>query len=362
VRLDYESLQCTAGPHRATGDGRAEQLEPLYLMSFTRYPVHLRNALMFGEPLGSIRDDLASAGLKYELDSGLKVFCAPAQYPDVLKIMDDVADQLRPYHVLTSSSCRALVKETVDDLRGSHRVRIKDEKTIGMMRLDGRAFQTQFPSSGAKRNPPLAAPLISSSRGSTTGLNSMASPRSSENRTANSSGSSSTVGKLMSLVDQGSPWSSNTSVKTKDVPFHVGDYDMSFCLESGEHASVQDPDMEGVYSICFTHYPGALRIALEQNPSFQRCDVESQDPGHVRDRPKGTAVLCNADQLEAILSGLKSSRYQHHVIVTETYRYWIFELLRQLRSYHVGLNEAFLFSVPQSGLSRAHSASEGQSM
>ena len=23
--------------------------------------------------------------------------------------------------------------------------------------------------------------------------------------------------------------------------------------------------------ICFTHYPGALRIALEQNPSFQRC-------------------------------------------------------------------------------------------
>ena len=44
---------------------------------------------------------------------------------------------------------------------------------------------------------------------------------------------------------------------------------------------------------------------------------------------------------QAILSGLKSSRYQHHVIVTETYRYWIFELLRQLRSYHVQLDFSF---------------------
>jgi hypothetical protein len=46
--------------------------------------------------------------------------------------------------------------------------------------------------------------------------------------------------------------------------------------------------------------------------------------------------------------------------VTETYRYWIFELLRHLRSHHVGLNEAFLFSVPQSGPTRVQIASNGQ--
>jgi hypothetical protein len=162
-------------------------------------------------------------------------------------------------------------------------------------------------------------------------------------------------------MDQGSPWSSNTSVKTKDVPFgHGNESDLSLHLESGEEASVHDHDMEGVYSICFTHYPAELRRALEKNPAFRRCKLESRSAGPERDLFRGTDVICSADQLEAILSGLKCSRYQSHVIVTETYRYWIFELLRHLRSFHVGLNEAFLFSVPQADLTRVQIAGEGQ--
>jgi hypothetical protein len=164
----------------------------------------------------------------------------------------------------------------------------------------------------------------------------------------------------MPHFDHGSPWSS-TTVRTKDVPFQQTEFDSSFCLESGEEASVHDPDMEGVYSISFTHYPAALRRALEKNPSFRRCDAEFRAAGQTeRDLPQGTDVICNADQLEAILLGLKSCRQQHNVIVTETYRYWIFELLRHLRSFHVGLNETFLFSVPQSEPVRVLGASEGQ--
>jgi hypothetical protein len=135
---------------------------------------------------------------------------------------------------------------------------------------------------------------------------------------------------------------------------------LSFCIESGEEASVNDHDMEGVYSICFTNYPAALRRALEENPFFRRCDMDVEKAGDARDSPDGAEVICSADQLEAILAGLKICRHQHHVIVTETYRYWIFELLRHLRSFHVGLNETFLFTVPESGLLRVHGASEGQ--
>jgi hypothetical protein len=195
----------------------------------------------------------------------------------------------------------------------------------------------------------------------------------------------------MPYKDQGSPWSSNTSVKTRDVPFHNTEFDLSLCLESGEEPSdlddkewfkqkawrtfentqekiwtmhldekVPDHDMEGVYSICFTNYPAALREALEKNPSFRRCEVQSRKAGHVRDLHPGTDVICNGDQLQAILIGLSSCRQENHVIVTETYRYWIFELLRHLRSFHVGLNETFLFSVPQSDLSRVQSARGGQ--
>merc|ERR1719440_1751912 len=128
-------------------------------MSFTRYPVHLRNALMFGESLGAVRNSLANAGLQYELDSGLKVFCAPSQYPDVVDILDDVKDQLRPYHVLTSASCRTLVRATVEDLRGSHRVRIKDERTIGMVRRDDNGLlPKELSASGVTRIQPGAAP------------------------------------------------------------------------------------------------------------------------------------------------------------------------------------------------------------
>jgi hypothetical protein len=82
--------------------------------------------------------------------------------------------------------------------------------------------------------------------------------------------------------------------------------------------------------------------------------------GSAFDLPLGTDVICSADQLQAILGGLKNCRQYNHIIVTETYRYWIFELLRQLRSFHVGLNDAFLFSVPQSDLTRVQIASEGQ--
>jgi hypothetical protein len=128
-------------------------------------------------------------------------------------------------------------------------------------------------------------------------------------------------------------------------------------LDSAEEASVDEHDVEGVYSISFTQFPAVLRRALEQNPSFRRCEVKSNSAGRVLTQE--TDIICSADQLQAILAGLKNCRPNQHIIVTETYRYWIFELLRQMRTFHVGLNEAFLFSISQPNQTRVQIASEG---
>lgn len=224
-----------------------------------------------------------------------------------------------------------------------------------MVRRDESDFQTR----SATRIPPTIAPS-STAGGSGNCLNSMASPRSTGNRTANSSESSSTVGRFIPYYDQGSPWSSNTSVRTRDVPFTATESELPLYLDSAEEASVHYHDVEGVYSISFTNYPAALRRALEKNPSFRRCEFESHSAGREIDAPRGTDIMCYADQLQAIIAGLKNCRHNNHIIATETYRYWIFELLRQSRLFQVGLNEAFLFSVPQSDLTRVQIAGEGQ--
>jgi hypothetical protein len=99
----------------------------LYLISFSRYPAELRNALLHGEYLESGRQALKAAGYSHELNNGVKIFCSPGQYPTVEALP---LDTYRPYHVIVSSTFLPLVRCTVEALDRKLKVKIKDEKVI----------------------------------------------------------------------------------------------------------------------------------------------------------------------------------------------------------------------------------------
>jgi hypothetical protein len=102
-------------------------VEPLYLISFSRYPAELRNALLHGEHLEDGRQALKLAGYSHELNNGVKIFCTPGQYPTVQALP---LDTYRPYHVIVSAVFLPLVRRTVDGLDRKLKVKIKDEKVI----------------------------------------------------------------------------------------------------------------------------------------------------------------------------------------------------------------------------------------
>jgi hypothetical protein len=101
--------------------------EPLYLISFSRYPAELRNALLHGEYLEDGRQELKAAGYSHELNNGVKIFCTPGQYPTVEALP---LDTYRPYHVIVSAHFLPLVRRTVEGLDRKLKVKIKDEKVI----------------------------------------------------------------------------------------------------------------------------------------------------------------------------------------------------------------------------------------
>jgi hypothetical protein len=101
--------------------------EPLYLISFSRYPAELRNALLHGEHLEDGRQALKAAGYSHELNNGVKIFCTPGQYPTVEALP---LDMYRPYHVIVSAHFLPLVRRTVEGLDRKLKVKIKDEKVI----------------------------------------------------------------------------------------------------------------------------------------------------------------------------------------------------------------------------------------
>jgi hypothetical protein len=101
--------------------------EPLYLISFSRYPAELRNALLHGEHLEDGRQALKAAGYSHELNNGVKIFCTPGQYPTVEALP---LDTYRPYHVIVSAHFLPLVRRTVEGLDRKLKVKIKDEKVI----------------------------------------------------------------------------------------------------------------------------------------------------------------------------------------------------------------------------------------
>jgi hypothetical protein len=105
----------------------ASGLQPLYLISFSRYPAELRNALLHGEFLEDGRQALKAAGYSHELDNGVKIFCTPGQYPSVEALP---LDTYRPYHVIVSAHFLPLVRRTVEGLDRKLKVKIKDEKVI----------------------------------------------------------------------------------------------------------------------------------------------------------------------------------------------------------------------------------------
>merc|ERR1719421_858634 len=95
------------------GTGR---MESLYLISFSRYPVELRDALRkHGQ--GACK--------------GAKVFCSVDQYSYVCQCVQRSGFDVRPYHVLLTASYREPLITTIKKCPQRKGVRIKQELLLG---------------------------------------------------------------------------------------------------------------------------------------------------------------------------------------------------------------------------------------
>lgn len=101
--------------------------ESLYLISFSRYPIELRNALNDGPLLQPIRQALPHNGSCKRA----KVFCAPDQFQAVAQCVQATDQDIRPYHVLLTASYREPLIRTVDQFSSKKGVRIKREVVLG---------------------------------------------------------------------------------------------------------------------------------------------------------------------------------------------------------------------------------------
>jgi hypothetical protein len=110
-------------PHQELQDA----LETLYLISFSRYPIELRNALNDGPLLQPIRQALPHNGSCKRA----KVFCAPDQFQAVARCVQCTDQDIRPYHVLLTASYREPLIRTVDQFSSKKGVRIKREVVLG---------------------------------------------------------------------------------------------------------------------------------------------------------------------------------------------------------------------------------------
>lgn len=119
------------------GSGANNEVEPLYMISFSRYPAELHNALQTDPNLVPIREALRDAGHSCEVCMGAKLYCRPDQFDAVRSLIRSDDNEVRPYHVLVTQSCRSVLGHTIWRLlcRGRKGVRMKREVVMGYVPL-----------------------------------------------------------------------------------------------------------------------------------------------------------------------------------------------------------------------------------
>jgi hypothetical protein len=123
IGTDYES----GGSNK---DERESTTEELYLVSFSRYPVELRDALQTGPLLAPVRAALRTREPQWK---GAKLFCSVDQHEAVVDLAETTNEDVRPYHVLLTQSYRDALMKTIKRCPSRKGVRVKQEILLGFV-------------------------------------------------------------------------------------------------------------------------------------------------------------------------------------------------------------------------------------
>jgi len=134
--MDYELLDQT---NELDGmDGNKDEnntMEELYLVSFSRYPVELRDALQTGPLLAPVR---AALRVREPQWKGAKLFCSVDQHEAVVEVAETSDEDVRPYHVLLTQSYRDALMKTIKRCPSRKGVRVKQEVLLGFVPVPSR--------------------------------------------------------------------------------------------------------------------------------------------------------------------------------------------------------------------------------
>lgn len=107
-----------------------DDMEALFLISFTRCPSEFRLGLVEGPLLRECREDMAAQGFSCELATGAKIFCEPEYYTAISRAVKDLESTLRPYHVIVTEKFRQLLLQTAKACPRSMKVKVKEDRVI----------------------------------------------------------------------------------------------------------------------------------------------------------------------------------------------------------------------------------------
>jgi hypothetical protein len=344
------------------------KLEPLIQISFSRYPVELRDALQNGRLLVPVWDRLKNAGYSHVLNSGAKVVCAVNQYEAVCACVNANPD-VRPYHVLVAQSYRDILFKTIWQLCRSRRgVRVKHETVVGAVPSAGGSSDQSSRSMAADDwvSPDSSSPQDCSSDDSQKGM-SGSTPPSGDSDSAPTSQKGAEPSRRKADGSHNGESVKTESTETCQIPTSSSDQGLTHSsLEMGvarsnengssQHGSaksqtttassrspkqerekaVQDAgaQMETVYLISFSRYPVELRCVLQNGPLVVPIRQALRAAGYSYEMRTGAKLYCGADQHDAVCEIVGNSDVDvrpYHVIFTESSRQNVLDTIGQLR-------------------------------
>jgi hypothetical protein len=108
-----------------------EVMETVSLLAYNRYPESFRLALTSGAALNPCRSALEEAGFNWEHTSGAKLFVHPWQFEECMTAVSENNIELRPYHVIVSSSLEYNVEACLADVPCRQGARVKRRRVLG---------------------------------------------------------------------------------------------------------------------------------------------------------------------------------------------------------------------------------------
>merc|ERR1712125_141368 len=112
------------------------EMENVFLLTYSRYPESFRIALTNGSALHPCRTALEEAGYNWSHNSGAKIFVHPWQFEDSMTALSRSEVDLRPYHVIVSSSLEYNIEACLADVPCREGARVKRRRVLDQVSLE----------------------------------------------------------------------------------------------------------------------------------------------------------------------------------------------------------------------------------